>query len=160
MHSGNLISILSQINYTHFVSIIIGFSMCFLVLKNPDTHKSERIFESQSKIYSIHKMELRDDVTGEELEAFFNERFFPNWDIPGWNSFLVKGDRGERKGRYALIHEIESVEMRDRYFPEPDQATDLWERYTEGLEEISAELDELVSVYLGEVYTDYYVVGN
>jgi hypothetical protein len=114
----------------------------------------------EAKMYSFHQMELRPGVTGDELEEFFNNRFFPNWDIPGWKSFLLKGDRGEREGRYMLVHEMESVEMRNRYFPSPDEATEEWVRYTEGLEEISAELSELVSVYLGEKYTDYYVVGN
>ncbi len=116
--------------------------------------------DADVKLYSLHKIELRDGVTGEELERFFNERFFPNWEIEGWNSFLLKGDRGERKGRYMLIHEMDSVEMRNRYFPEPDVATEEWDRQTEGLSEIGAELSELVSVYLGEVYTDYFVVGN
>jgi len=120
----------------------------------------DRIPDPEAKMYSFHKLELRPGVTGEELEEFFNNRFFPNWDIPGWKSYLLKGDRGEREGSYMLVHEMESVEMRNRYFPSPDEATDEWVRYTEGLEEISAELSALVSVYLGEKYTDYYVVGN
>jgi hypothetical protein len=112
-----------------------------------------------AKMYSIHKLELRSGVTGSELERFFNERFFPDWDIPGWNSYLLKADRGEREGSYAIIHVIESMEYRDRYFPRPGESTPEWQKHAGDLDEISAELNELVSAFLGEVYTDYYVVA-
>lgn len=42
--------------------------------------------------------------------------------MKGWKGFILKGDRGEGKRKYLLIHEFDSVEVRNRYFPIEDGA--------------------------------------
>ena len=56
-------------------------------------------------------------------------------------STLLKGERGERKGKYMLLVEIESLAARDRYAPDSGpsaemeelnrQAAPFWERWRE-----------------------------
>ena len=43
---------------------------------------------------------------------------------PGWKARLLKADRGEREGKYAVLFEIDSVEARDRISPTPNSASD------------------------------------
>ena len=55
-----------------------------------------------AKVYSIHYFELKHDVSAEALEQFLADNPFPT--LPGWTSYYLKGERGERVGKYALVH--------------------------------------------------------
>ena len=73
---------------------------------------------------------------------------------------MLKGERGERAGEYAILFEESKVpEARDRYFPAQDQLSDEGERY---LAEHPAEADfwqRLEAFYSdNEIVTDYLVV--
>jgi hypothetical protein len=72
------------------------------------------------KLFGLHEIELQPGVEPDEYERFFAEEVAPKFELPGWNTHLLKGDRGERAGKYLVLLEIDSLEARDRYFP--DQA--------------------------------------
>lgn len=114
---------------------------------------------SQAKVYGMHMILLEPGVTGEQFERFFVEQVYPNWKVPGWEVSLLKGDRGDREGRYLVLFEIDSVELRDRYAPEHDTLSEELQQHLEPLEEVLEEWQQLASVP-GEstIYTDYYVV--
>ena len=67
-------------------------------------------------VFAIHDLELKPGVTEEELQKF-SEEFVVIYRVPGQEIHLLKGDRGERAGKYALLVEFDSVETRERYFP-------------------------------------------
>lgn len=67
-----------------------------------------------AKIYDITPIKLRDGVKGEDFEAFWLNEYAPQGKILGWTSHLLKGDRGERANKYAVIWEMPTVETRDR----------------------------------------------
>ena len=48
----------------------------------------------------------------------------PVLDCPG----VLNGDRGTRAGKYLLLLEFESAELRDRYFPPPGRPSEALRR--------------------------------
>jgi hypothetical protein len=113
-----------------------------------------------AKVYSIHYFELKPDVSAETLEQFLAANPFPT--LPGWTSYYLKGERGERGGKYALVHEFESAEIRDHYFPKEDG-----EPHPEFQELLNspkmqyfrANLTKYATSLMYAIYTDYRVIG-
>ena len=70
-----------------------------------------------AKVFSIHSLDLRPGVQEAEFERFVREKLLSLVDFPGEKLSVLKGDRGERAGKYAILVEIDSVETRDRYYP-------------------------------------------
>src|SRR5450759_3262688 len=70
-----------------------------------------------AKVFSIHTMELREGVSEEDFEKLFLEKLVQTWSKTGCNGHILKGDRGQRKGKYVVILELPNVEMRNRIFP-------------------------------------------
>lgn len=70
-----------------------------------------------ARVYGFHELALRPGVSEEAFEQFVREKLMPLATYPGWSARLLKGDRGERAGQYAILIEIDSTETRDRYFP-------------------------------------------
>ena len=69
-----------------------------------------------AKVLGLNTFELCSGVNGEDLERFWLEEFAPPCEEKlGWVSHLLKADKGERAGRYAVIWEAPSVASRDRY---------------------------------------------
>ena len=70
---------------------------------------------------------------------------------------MLKADRGERAGKFAVIWEIPSVEQRDRFVPDQDQITE------EGRRLLGPEFDEMnkkLDTYVtGWPFTDYIEQG-
>jgi hypothetical protein len=60
----------------------------------------------------------------DEYERFFAEQVAPTVELQGWKTHLLRGDRGERAGKYLVLLEIESLEARDRYFPRPGEESE------------------------------------
>lgn len=111
-----------------------------------------------AKVYGIHEIELRPGADPAALEQLFAA----GADLPGpegWTPYLLKGERGERKGKYLVMVEIESLTARDRYEPDSGstaeaqalaaRAADIWARWR-----------ELATVPDGkdDVFTDYVVI--
>jgi hypothetical protein len=69
------------------------------------------------KVFGLHEIEVPPGVTPEEHEQFLTKVLASAPVLPGWKTYLLKGERGERAGKLLLLHEIETVEARDRYFP-------------------------------------------
>jgi len=70
-----------------------------------------------AKVYGIHEIEVNADLDEKTLKRLFKEFAKDYEEQSGWKLTLLKGDRGQRAGKYALIYEIKSVEERDRFSP-------------------------------------------
>ena len=69
----------------------------------------------KTKVFGSNAPELCAGVDGEDLEGFWLEGFAPPCEEKlGRPSHLLKADRGERAGKYAVIWELPSVASRDR----------------------------------------------
>ncbi len=112
-----------------------------------------------ARLVSIHEIELIDGADAVEFERLVAEGA-PQLPV-GWNSRLLRGDRGERAGKYAILYEIESPEARDRYFPADGQRSEDLNRF-EAEHPAAAAAQQRLQAHLtrslGEVFTDYLVV--
>ena len=117
-----------------------------------------------AKVFGLHEIELRPDVTDEQYERFIREKVASLATFPGWRWYLLKGDRGERDDKYLLMIEIESVAARDRFAPSPNQTSEEARQFSEAHPEVDAvfaELEQLGSVPgVSTLYTDYVVVAE
>ncbi len=77
-----------------------------------------------AKVFGITPVELREGVKGEDFEKFWLDEYGPQGRVLGWTSHLLKADRGERAGKYAVMWELPSVESRDRIAPEPGRISE------------------------------------
>jgi hypothetical protein len=109
------------------------------------------------KVLGLHEVELPPGVTPEEYEQVFGKELASLPDFQGWKSYLLKGDRGDRAGKYLLLFQVESVEARDRYYPRPEEESEarrfagehpeaaaVWEKYAGSLSEPHNTTDYLV----------------
>jgi hypothetical protein len=75
-----------------------------------------------AKVYSLHMIALKAGASGPDFERFFCEEIGSVQGPDGLTMRLLKGDRGDREGKYLLMFEVESVERRNQLFPEAGPA--------------------------------------
>ena len=111
-----------------------------------------------ARLVCIHEIELTSGADAGEFERLFTEGLTQP-ELPGWKTRLLKGDRGKRAGKYAVLFEIESPEARDRYFPAEGQESEELNRF-DAEHPAATELWQRVQASFGgsAVVTDYLVV--
>lgn len=112
-----------------------------------------------AKIFDVVTLELRPGVDEKEFVKFFNEQYAPLALRLGFKGYVLKADRGERAGKFAVIWEFPSVEQRNHLMPEQkDQFTE------EALRLLGPEFDELnnkLDTFVPDwPSTDYIVQGK
>ncbi len=119
-----------------------------------------------AKLFGIHELELRPGISPEAFEQFVVDELSHLLTREGQVTYVLKGERGERAGKYAFVFEYESVEQRNRDSPGPNQDS---EELVEWLQAHYAEvgaLFERLSTFvepdwdIGHHYTDYVVIGG
>lgn len=134
------------------MSILLVF-----IIMNACTEKVETKAEmvKDVTVFAIHELDLMPDVNGKDFEAFVLKEVAPIYNkMKGQKLNLVKGDRGVRTGKYAIILTFESVADRDGIYPPSggfvgDFGEDaLWEKFYS----MATGLD-------GTVFTDYIKVN-
>jgi len=118
-----------------------------------------------TKVISIHEIELHPGVTTEEFERFLTAEYLPGVAPmpPGCSVTYLKGDRAERAGKFAVLFEVESVEMRDRFFPssgEPSAELQYWRGRRTAAQEALEEKMHTFAAEIGEIFTDYTVIAG
>ena len=116
-----------------------------------------------AKVLGLHMFALKPGVKAEDFENFVKgELSHISW-FEGWKSYVLKGLRGDREGRYLWVFEIESVEALNRFSPGvgPDgfteEAQQFMEAHAEEWEPLTKKWDSLATS-TGEIFTDYLVV--
>ena len=112
--------------------------------------------KTMAKVFSVHLIDLQPGVTETELEQAMHEA---TYCVPRQAVYLLKGNRGAREGKYALLVEFDSVELRDRYFPATGEAS---EEYNRLAAPFAAELERLgrLTTWPDPEFTDYMVIGQ
>ena len=118
--------------------------------------KIEKPNESTFEVYSIHEIEIKPNVDLIEFETFVMKELTPIYNkMKGQKMILVKGDRGLRTNKYALILTFESIEDRDRIYPPSGGfvgdfgAPSIWEKF-----------GSMTTVGLGAAHTDYIKIAH
>ena len=112
---------------------------------------------TQGGLIAIREVDVKSGMEA-DYEEFCQNTIVPTWQkqLPGMEIYILKGDRGLRKGKYAQLMSFESVEKRDYYFPLPDSVNaEIVDEYNEVFEKTNA------NSYLNETpsYTDYFRVN-
>ncbi len=111
-----------------------------------------------AKVFRIYTVELRPGVNGEEFEKFILEEYAPLGRKIGWNAILIKGERGERAGKYGVIWEIDSLEALNRISPSEGEISE------EGMRLLGPEflvLNEKYDTLAAQlIVTDYIELGK
>ena len=138
---------------------VLSIVLVFLMM-NACTQKVEKIVEkpkvSASEVYAIHELELKADIDTTEFETFVMKELAPIYNkMKGQNLYLVKGDRGIRTDKYAIILTFESIEDRNRIYPPSGEFVGDF-----GGEAIWDKFSAMAEKGLGESHTDYVKVSH
>lgn len=113
--------------------------------------KGEKSEKATSEIYSVHEIEIKQDVDLKEFETFVMNELAPIYNkMKGQKLILVKGDRGVRNHKYAIILTFESIEDRNRIYPPSGEFVGDF-----GGEEVWDKFDSMTTAGLGVAHTDY-----
>ena len=107
-----------------------GFTDYVVVFATPDPSEGQ-----VPALYGSHKLELRDGVTEGAFEEFITGDYAKAWskEIKGCGNIILKGDRGERAGKYTIVHRFRPWTLRDQYIPEPSRLSEEWTNEVEPL---------------------------
>jgi hypothetical protein len=115
-----------------------------------------------AKVFGMHKVELKPGVNGMEFEDFICNEVIPIYNkVPGQIVHLMKGDAGERNGKYLVLIEIDSPERRDQIYPPPEGS--FAEDVQQLLGDVSHIWDKLISLveeFPDSTVTDYVMVSD
>lgn len=79
--------------------------------------------------------------------------------IPGMYAYVLKGDRGERAGKYLLVYCFDTFARRNAYFPKPGESSDAFRQEIAKLNaespDFQSKFQSFIAAGSGEVYTDY-----
>ena len=112
-----------------------------------------------SKVFGMHMISLRPGVKAEDFEKFVLEEMYPVPNFEGWKEYLLKGDRGDREGKYLWMIEIESVETRDRVFPAPGELSKEAQQFLEAQAAVFEKWATMATA-MDSISTDYVVIGK
>ena len=119
-----------------------------------------------TRVFGLHEIELNPGVKEEDFENFFLNEVAKAPLYPGWRARLLKGDRGERQGKYLMLIDIDSVEARDQFAPAPNQASEAADQFDEAHKDEMAPLFQKWATFsptqLGQnsIYTDYLLLDR
>lgn len=137
------------------LSVVIGLLLLILLI-GTCTENIEKGNAKEFEVYSVHDMRLKPDVNVKEFETFVWTELAPIYNkMKGQKLTLVKGDRGIRTNKYAIILTFDSVEDRDRIYPPSGEFVgdfgedSMWEKF-----------NSMVEVGLGQQHTDYVKVSH
>ena len=113
----------------------------------------------KGSILSIHKMTvtLDPDVTMNQFIHFYENKWVVEIQkhLQGVTHVLLKGDRGENPNTFAVMMIMDSKNVRDKYFPEPDKPNEAWDDIMKKVRPITLELQKLGTY--SDAYTDWVV---
>ena len=113
--------------------------------------------EGTGKVLGIHHYSLTEGVEAAKFEEFIREDWLPTVNVvPGIHLMVMKGERGAKVGNYLLVFEIDSLYVRDYYFPRPGEQSEAARaaqgKCGERCEQVWNKLDSMVE---RSEYTDY-----
>lgn len=86
-------------------------------------------YAKDSRTLGVHHFSLLEGVTSADFENFVREEFEPVIKdmFPGIELLIMKGERNAGSGEYILVYDIQSLWIRDYYFPTTSEESDATE---------------------------------
>ncbi len=116
-----------------------------------------------ARVHAHHKVGLKPGVDLAEFERFAVEEVGPALEqMPGISYRLLRGEKGDRKGRYMELLEFDSVERLRSYFPEdkPDGSEEFQRHFEEHMAPLMEKWNTFALSETDPTYTDYVVLGE
>lgn len=116
---------------------------------------------AEGAMVAIRDVTLKPGVDATAFERFVAREYVPNASLfwPGARVMVAKGERGKNVGKYLLLYVFDSKNVRDLYWPKPDEYSPTFESIVEAYGGVDAfmELEEKFAQYaeISEDYTDY-----
>ena len=114
---------------------------------------------NKGNVVSIHEFEitLEEGMTFEKFEQLYLEEYLPaeKKNFPGVKFHLMKGERGERTGKYIEYVVFDSLEDRNRWWPENGKASEEAKQAFDNMREIQ---DRMVKMVSSHTFTGYVVL--
>ena len=109
------------------------------------------------QVIAIHQVDLKENIDSKEFEKFVLSEIAPIYNrMKGQQFTLAKGDRGSRINKYAVILTFDSVEDRNRIYPENGNSSVDW-----GDDEIWEKLRSMTKDLWSESkFTDYIEISQ
>ncbi len=110
---------------------------------------------------AIRELTLKEGVDPKAFESFVTDELIPTLrqHIPGAKALVVKGERGTNVGKYLFLWLFDSIHTRNLYFPEPDQASNVWQAVMEASGGAIEQMFNRLNEYAEERdFTDYVAI--
>jgi hypothetical protein len=110
------------------------------------------------RLLGIHYISLKDGVKPEDFERFVVEEWNPVARdlLPGIDWMILKGERNARDGEYLAVFDAQSVSVRDRYWPSPEENSEALTAILETCGEACTSVFNRYSIMIEETrYADY-----
>ena len=114
-----------------------------------------------AKVLGMHSIELKPGVNEQEFEEFIKTDVLPVYHmVPGQTVHLLKGDRGERGGKYLVLIELESAERRDQIYPSEGGVAEDVQQLLGNIDPLWDTFYTFVEEFPDPKYTDYVMVSD
>ena len=111
-------------------------------------------------IFGLHvlKITLKENVTSSEFEKFYKEEYVPAFEkqFPGLKFYLLKGERGENKGKYGQFIYFKSLDERNYWIPELGKMSEKGKEAMSKLQPVQDKLEEMIEYK--STFTDWLVL--
>jgi len=100
---------------------------------------------------------LEEGMTFVQFEKFFLEEYIPALEknFPVTEFHLLKGERGERTGKYTEMIIFDSLEERNRWWPESGKSTEATKKAFDNMRELQDRMQKMIA---NATFTDYLVL--
>lgn len=114
--------------------------------------------DSARRVIGLREIALRSDADPREFETYFSDVYARTMAerVPGLQLYLLRGERGDRKDRYLLVWEFDSLAQRNEYFPQPGAPSEKWTQVTQNMPQFA--LGKYLEPQTEDRYTDYVVL--
>ena len=114
-----------------------------------------------AKVFGMHTIELKPGSDPKEFEQFMMSEALPAYHkVPGQTVHLLKGDRGERAGKYLLLIELESPDRRDQIYPLEGGVAEDVQQLMGDIQPLLDKVYSFVEYFPDPKYSDYVVVSD
>jgi hypothetical protein len=113
------------------------------------------------EVIAMRELQLKAGVDPNQFEQFVSGTYNPALEgaVPGMKGYIAKGDRGVRRGAYALILIFDSEKTRNAIYPKAGAGAS--ERFAPLLQRpltLTQELEKFIEPGSVSAYTDYVVL--
>jgi hypothetical protein len=114
--------------------------------------------DNARRVIALREITLKSGANTQEFERYFSDVYARTMAerIPGVQIYLLRGERGERKDKYLMVWEFDSLARRNEYFPQPGAASERWTQLAQNLPQF--EFDKYLESAAEDRYTDYLVL--